>query len=68
MATESERRICTAPSGQFRVVHFDARDNWPTSQGDFLTLDEAKEFLANMLHTQRNEMEVFDDQSKRVEL
>ncbi len=64
--TDEERAICTAPTGQLRLVHIDPRDHCPTAQGDFGSQDEVDRQLGSMMHAQRITMTVYDDQGQPV--
>ena len=63
---QEEREICKAPPGKFQIVHVDPRDHWPTHQGAPKTLEEVRSTLNAMIFAQREVMQVFDDEGKRV--
>ena len=63
---QDPQEIRTAPSGMVRLVHEDARDHWPTREGDFPDLASAQTHVARGWAPRVREFAAYDDQGNRL--
>ena len=64
---KEKSEICTAPPGEYVIVHFDARDRWPTRHGNPIpTIGGVRAALDLLLSSQLEEMAVFNDQGTMI--
>ena len=65
---EDPRTIRIAPQGMVRVVHEDARDHWPTVEGDFADLGSARSLIEAGWAPRMQELALYDDRGNRLAL
>jgi hypothetical protein len=59
------KTIRTAPSGKFRVVETDPRDQWPTPVGDHESLADARQCIRRAWGVQAEAMAIYDQHGHR---
>lgn len=65
---DDRKAICTAPSGKVRLVHTDARDHWPTVEGDYPDLSALRQAVSRAWAPRAAEYSAYDDQGHPLSL
>ena len=60
--------VCRATAGKFRIVHFDARDNFASPHFESESIAEIKRTMNEMMWPQQNECRVYNDIGESVEI
>lgn len=65
--TDDERAICRANPAKLRIVHFDARDRWPSCLFESESKDEIKKAWDGMMSLKQLECAIFNDAGENLD-